>query len=75
MAKSIVTQNETVLMHLQQFGDITAMQAFTRYQITRLSARIFDLKKAGHTIDAAKQRNDGEGQSGCYARYVLIKGQ
>ena len=26
-----VTQNDTVLMHLQQFGEITALQAFTRY--------------------------------------------
>lgn len=66
-----VTQNDTVLMHLQQYGDITALQAFSRYQITRLSARIYELRQAGYCIESVKERNEDDGQSGCFARYIL----
>ena len=66
-----VTQNDTVLMHLQQFGDITALQAFSRYQITRLSARIYELRQAGYCIESVKERSEEDGQSGCFARYIL----
>lgn len=66
-----VTQNDTVLMHLQQFGEITALQAFTRYQITRLSARIYELRQAGYCIESVKERSEEDGQSGCFARYML----
>lgn len=65
-----VTQNDTVLLHLQQFGEITALQAISHYQITRLSARIYELREAGYRIESKKQ-HDGDGKRGCYARYVL----
>lgn len=48
MAK--VTQRERVLAHMQVFGSITSWEAIREYGATRLSAIIFDLKKAGHEI-------------------------
>ena len=41
------TQNEMVLEFIQKAGSITAKEAFTELGITRLSARIFDLRKMG----------------------------
>ena len=43
-------QNARVLRHLKKFGSITSMQAFQLYGITRLSGRIFDLRKCGVKI-------------------------
>lgn len=39
-----MTQNERVKRHLEKFGKITSYEAFTEYGVTRLSARIWDLK-------------------------------
>ena len=44
------TQNDLVLEYLQKFGSITSLQAFEDLGITRISARIFDLREAGHHI-------------------------
>ena len=44
------TQNEMVLEFIKNAGSITAKEAFTELGITRLSARIFDLRKAGENI-------------------------
>lgn len=45
-----MTQCEKVLRHLKDHGKITTMDAFVEYGITRLSGRIYDLRKAGHII-------------------------
>lgn len=39
-----MTQNERVKRHLEKYGTITTLEAFRDYGITRLSARIWDLK-------------------------------
>ena len=44
------TQNEMVLDYIKKAGSITAREAFIELGITRLSARIFDLRKAGEKI-------------------------
>lgn len=43
-------QCEAILSHLMQFGSITTWEAIQQYGITRLSGRIFDLRKAGYNI-------------------------
>lgn len=43
-------QKTIVLNHLNRNIGITSMVAFQEYGITRLSAVIFDLRKAGHDI-------------------------
>lgn len=40
-----MTQLQTVMMHLKRRGSITAWQAINEYNITRLSAIVFKLKR------------------------------
>ena len=44
------TQCQLVLEHLSKGLKLTSMDAFTKYKITRLSGRIFDLRKQGYDI-------------------------
>ena len=44
-----MTQGERILKHLQK-KDITSLEAFVRYGISRLSAVICRLKKRGYQI-------------------------
>ena len=39
-----------ILEHLQTYGTITSMEAFERYGITRLAARISELREKGYDI-------------------------
>lgn len=45
-----MTQCEMVLRHLKDYGQITTKEAFEEYGITRLSGRMYDLRKAGYII-------------------------
>lgn len=44
------TQEEVVLDHLKEHGTITSKQAFQKYGITRLSAKIYCLRQKGYNI-------------------------
>ncbi len=61
------TQNEMILHHLKEHGSITTIEAFTLYGITRLSGRIWELRK-NHNIEGVKETNRN-GKT--YARYFL----
>lgn len=67
-----MTQAETILKHLKERGGITSMEAFQIYGITRLSARISDLRAQGVMIinQTEKARNRG-GKWVYFDRYVL----
>lgn len=70
---TVKSQNEQVLKHLKNHKNgITAMIAFERYGITRLSGRIFELRKMGHEIitDTVTIKNR-YGHAVTYARYRL----
>lgn len=70
-----MTQNEKVLRHIERFGKISTMEAFTEYGITRLSARIWDLRHEGYII--AGVRKDGVNRYGkkvSYFEYQLVGG-
>lgn len=45
-----VTQTDLILQHLRRRGTITQREADDRYGITRLGARIYDLKHRGFDI-------------------------
>jgi len=45
-----VSQNNTVLKHMQSGRPINPQIAYEDYKIMRLAARISDLKREGHTI-------------------------
>lgn len=50
MENSIESQLKLILAHLQKGVSITPIEALQLYGCFRLSARIFDLKDAGHKI-------------------------
>lgn len=65
-------QNERVLDYMKQNGSITTLEAFENLAVTRLSARIADLRADGHII--ASKRESGLNRFGDkvnYVRYVL----
>lgn len=67
-----MTQNEEVLRHLLDNGNITSLEAMNIYGIMRLGARIYDLKKQGYPIKTflriGKSRN---GENMVYAEYRM----
>lgn len=68
------SQREQVLKHLQNHKNgITSFTAFERYGITRLSGRIFELRKEGYEIitDSVTEKNR-YGHPMTYARYRLV---
>lgn len=44
------TQEEKVMEYMRKFGKITTLDAFRDLGITRLSAKIFNLKRQGYNI-------------------------
>ena len=65
MKKSKLTQNEKIKAHLLKYKSITTMQAFTKFKITRLSARIFNLRDSGMDISSERVSNKKEGTWWC----------
>lgn len=50
MNKTRNSQKKIVLDHLLNNDSITSIEAIEKYRITRLSDRIFNLRKEGHNI-------------------------
>ena len=66
------SQNEKILNYLRKNKKgITSMKAFWRFRITRLSARIYDLREKGKHIITVREANIFN--DGYHARYVLVK--
>jgi len=65
-----MTQAETVIRHIKSLGSISPQEAYRDYQITRLAARILDLKKAGYHIKTDMREHPLTGTR--YARYTLV---
>lgn len=70
----VQTQNKMILEHLKVHGSITGPQAVELFGCYRLSARIYDLKEAGHKIESVMM--DGINRFGArthFARYTLLR--
>ena len=66
------SQKEIVLNYLQKHSKgLTSMKAFWLWRITRLGARIFELRAKGHHIVTIMEYNVLV--PGRHARYVLFK--
>lgn len=66
------TQKQKIYDHMKEHGKITSYEAFIKYHITRLSARIYDLRHDGHSIKSThvtKKNKDGSYVS--YDEYSL----
>lgn len=68
------TQADRVLAYIQTFGSITTLQAFRDLGVTRLSARIFELRDRGIIIDSTSITSKNRyGENCTYAKYFLRK--
>lgn len=69
-----MNQCEKIVFYIQMFGSISSMEAFQDLGITRLSARIYELRNEGYQFDekfeTAKNRF---GESVSYKRYKFQK--
>ena len=63
------SQESIILNHLKKYKHITTWEAITKYRITRLSARIFELRESGHQIISKNISENGKR----WAEYSLIK--
>jgi len=67
-----VTKKKLVTSHLIKHKTITSWEAIDNYSATRLSAIIFDLRKAGYGISTKEvAMKDKYGNKGFYAKYTL----
>ena len=72
--KSKTTKTSEVLKHLKVKGSITSLEAFELYGATRLSAIIFQLRKAGYNIKTDDATCiDRYGHKCNFAKYVLVE--
>jgi hypothetical protein len=78
MSSLISSQNATILAHLRTGNTITQLEAYNAFGCTRLSARIYDLRKRLES-EGDKEAIDSvsiaftarSGKSGRYCRYYL----
>ena len=63
------TQENIILDHLKKHKFITTWEAITQNRITRLSARIYELREDGHQIITNNISKNGKR----WAEYSLIK--
>ena len=62
-----MTQKDTIINHINQYGSITPLEALTRYGIMRLASRVNDLRNEGFRIVSDMKVHDGRR----YASYRL----
>ena len=69
-----VTKTECIKRHLEEYGNITSWEAIQEYGVTRLSAIIFNLRKAGINISNEWiSFTDRFGNDSKYVKYILKK--
>lgn len=65
-----MNQTDMVIDFILENGSITTLQAFEYFGITRLAARISDIKKAGHEVKSEKVTGTNRyGKKVSYCRY------
>ena len=62
------TQENQILHHLKKHKFITSWEAIQEYRITRLSARIYELREKGYQIITKNVTENGK----TFAEYSLI---
>lgn len=68
------SQNQQVLNHCKVYGGITSFEAFAKYNITRLAARISDLERKGyHFRHKPICKTSENGAARRYTKYELIE--
>lgn len=65
-----MSKTQKVLNHLIDVGHITSWEAINKYQATRLSAIVFNLKKHHDIETVLVQRTEEDGSVTRYANYI-----
>lgn len=74
MANTRPSQANRLLDYLKEFGSVTTWEAFKELGITRLSARIFEIKERGYLIKTELVNDKNRfGESIHYNKYSLIE--
>ena len=69
-----MTQCEMILKYLEDFGSITTYESFIDLEITRLSSRIYDLKKKGYNFkESWVSKTNRYGKKITFLKYELVK--
>lgn len=63
-----MSQQQTMLRHMQEFGSISPMEAFRLYGCTRLGGHVFFLRRKGWRIRTERRKAKS---GGMYAVYHL----
>ena len=67
-----MTDKEQVLSYLKAHGSISPLEALAEFGCYRLGARVFDLRRDGHSIETHIEHGiDRNGDPMRYARYTL----
>ena len=70
--ENIKSQNTDVLNHLKKYKEISPMEAFQKFRITRLAAVIYELRASGYDIETVMIETRTRYNRTCkYALYVL----
>lgn len=64
------SQNQQLIQHFSKRKSITSWEAIEKYRITRLAARIRNLRDAGHIIVTVKEVDHATGKH--WAKYVYM---
>lgn len=68
-----LTQCERILQYIKDFGSITTRDAFIEFGCTRLSGRIYDLKKQGYQFNGKTVQSENRyGETVRYKEYKLV---
>ena len=69
-----MSQTDMVLDYLYENGSITTWEAYSKLFITRLSAKIYDLKKLGYAFDEEWiTKKNRYGRKVSFKKYILKK--
>lgn len=65
-------QKEIILEHIKQYGNISTLEGYNKYQIMRVGSVINMLRKEGYSIKTIMEYNKRKNKR--YARYYLMEG-
>lgn len=69
-----MSDSEKILAYLQEHGSITSWEAIQNFRCTRLSGRIYDLRKRGFDITSTTEESvNSDGEKVRYSRYRLVE--
>ena len=75
MSNTRPTQVDRVIAYMKQFGSVSTLDAFKDLGVTRLSARIFEIRKRGYKVKAEPiQAKNRFGEKSHIKRYSFEKG-